>query len=94
MTNPQTPELIADFEGTTSEGGAMMFTAYYGEDEMPYRLHGLYSSLDGGGMFDVERWEDLPFVVNEGAFSCVRKTRPRTGEPQHRPRPGGCRTPD
>jgi hypothetical protein len=36
-TNPQTPELIADFEGTTSEGGAMMFTAYYGEDEMPYR---------------------------------------------------------
>jgi hypothetical protein len=80
-TNPQTPELIADFEGTTSEGGAMMFTAYYGEAEMPYRIHGGYAAQDGGGMFDVERWEDLPFVVNEGAFSCVRKTRPERANP-------------
>ena len=82
-TNPQTPELIADFEGTTSEGGAMAFTAYYGEAEMPYRIHGGYAAQDGGGMFDVERWEDLPFVVNDGVFSCVRKTRPERANPSN-----------
>ena len=66
-------EMVADMEGETVEGLPMFFTAYYGEDEMPVRIHGAYSSRDGGGMFDVERWEDLPWVVTDGVFHVVRK---------------------
>lgn len=66
-----TPELIVHFEGWTSEGGYAAFVAWYGSGDMPYRIHGSYASWDGGGVFDVEGWGDLPCVVCEGEYRCV-----------------------
>lgn len=66
----------AHFEGLTSEGLEMSFTAHYAPDQdAPIRIIGVYRSLDDdgtGGFFDVDDEASLPFVVSGGTFKPVR----------------------